>query len=171
MPSDRWLGEVQEITGRGVNAFLGTVEMQGKAAWVNAADRRLAASMQRRAAGSRRRAQRRLGHRAHHPPRQRTTRPRRRACRSGSIPIVRSSWSTESAIARFELPHEFSAAALREAAAFGDKVDPAEVAIAWICATSPLVTIDGDDAKDFDDAVYAERARARLPRCSSPSRM
>src|SRR5262249_46621101 len=39
--SDRWLGEVQEITGRGVNAFLGTVEMHGKAAWVNAVDRRL----------------------------------------------------------------------------------------------------------------------------------
>ncbi len=39
--SDRWLGEVQEITGRGVNAFLGTLEMHGKSARVNAADRRL----------------------------------------------------------------------------------------------------------------------------------
>ncbi len=39
--SDRWLGEVQEITGRGVNAFLGTMEIQGKSAWVTAADRRL----------------------------------------------------------------------------------------------------------------------------------
>ncbi len=39
--SDRWLGEVLEITGRGVNAFLGTVELLGRAAWVTAADRRL----------------------------------------------------------------------------------------------------------------------------------
>src|SRR5215469_7633031 len=37
--SDRWLGEVEEVLGRGVSAFLGTVEITGRQAWVNAADR------------------------------------------------------------------------------------------------------------------------------------
>ena len=64
--------------------------------------------------------------------------------------------ATESAIARFDLPHEFSAAALREAQAFGDKVDPREAESRVDLRDLPLVTIDGDDAKDFDDAVYAE---------------
>ena len=64
--------------------------------------------------------------------------------------------STESAIARFELPHEFSAGALREAQAFGDRVDPVEADSRIDLRELPLVTIDGEDARDFDDAVYAE---------------
>src|SRR6185312_941796 len=39
--TDRWLGKVEEIVGRGVSAFLATVEVQGRSAWVNSADRRL----------------------------------------------------------------------------------------------------------------------------------
>ena len=39
--TERWSGTVQEVVGRGVTAFLGTVEVQGRSAWVNAADRRL----------------------------------------------------------------------------------------------------------------------------------
>ena len=38
--SDRWSGAVEQVLSRGVNAFLGTVEVQGRSAWVNAADRR-----------------------------------------------------------------------------------------------------------------------------------
>ncbi len=153
--SDRWLGEVQEITGRGVNAFLGTLEMHGKAAWVTAADRRLQlrcsvaladlsgarngdwviASITRHAKDNA-------------PPQARVL---KRLDPDRPVEL-----STESAIAKFELPHEFSAAALREAAGFGDKVDPAEVANRADIRKLPLVTIDGEDAKDFDDAVYAE---------------
>ena len=64
--------------------------------------------------------------------------------------------ATETAIARFDLPTEFSAAALSEAHAWGDRVDPAEADRREDLRTLPLVTIDGDDAKDFDDAVYGE---------------
>ncbi|MBV8804804.1 MAG: ribonuclease R, partial [Sinobacteraceae bacterium] len=64
--------------------------------------------------------------------------------------------ATESAIARFDLPHEFPSAALREAQAWGDKVDPAEAERREDLRSLPLVTIDGRDARDFDDAVYAE---------------
>src|SRR5262249_31959355 len=64
--------------------------------------------------------------------------------------------ATESAIARFDLPQEFPAAALREAQAFGSRVDPREAASRVDLRELPLVTIDGDDARDFDDAVYAE---------------
>jgi ribonuclease R len=65
--------------------------------------------------------------------------------------------ATEAAIARFGLPVDFSAAALREAAQWGKSVDPQEAAQRVDLRSVPLVTIDGADAKDFDDAVYAER--------------
>ena len=64
--------------------------------------------------------------------------------------------ATEAAIARFDLPHEFTPAALREAQDCGERVDPAEAASRIDLRDLPLVTIDGEDAKDFDDAVYAE---------------
>jgi ribonuclease R len=64
--------------------------------------------------------------------------------------------ATEAAIARYDLPVEFSSSALREAHAFGHSIDPAEAARRVDLRTVPLVTIDGEDARDFDDAVYAE---------------
>jgi len=39
--TDRWVGAVEQVLGRGVNAFLGTVEVEHRSAWVTAADRRL----------------------------------------------------------------------------------------------------------------------------------
>ena len=39
--TERWSGTVEEVLARGVTVFLGTVEVQGRNAWVNAADRRL----------------------------------------------------------------------------------------------------------------------------------
>jgi len=65
--------------------------------------------------------------------------------------------ATEAAIARFGLPVEFSVAALREAADWGKSVDAAEAAQRVDLRAVPLVTIDGEDARDFDDAVFAER--------------
>jgi ribonuclease R len=64
--------------------------------------------------------------------------------------------ATEAAIARYDLPVEFSSEVLREARAFGQQVDPAEADRRIDLRAMPLVTIDGEDARDFDDAVFAE---------------
>ncbi len=62
----------------------------------------------------------------------------------------------EMAIHGHNLPHEFDAAVLREANAIPVDVQAAEVAARRDLRQLPLVTIDGEDAKDFDDAVYCE---------------
>ncbi len=62
----------------------------------------------------------------------------------------------EMAIHGHSLPHEFNKETLAEAAAVPVDV-PADVAKARVDLRKlPLVTIDGEDAKDFDDAVYCE---------------
>ena len=62
------------------------------------------------------------------------------------------------AIASHGLPHEFSAGALRESRKYGREVDAAGRAGRLDLREFPLVTIDGEDARDFDDAVWAEPA-------------
>ena len=62
----------------------------------------------------------------------------------------------EMAIASHGLPNEWPAATLREAADVAPEVLPAEIAERVDLRDVPLVTIDGADARDFDDAVYAE---------------
>ena len=63
----------------------------------------------------------------------------------------------ESAIARVDLPTGFTGEALKEAEAYGERIDPREARGRVDLRELPLVTIDGDDARDFDDAVYAEK--------------
>ena len=153
--TDRWSGAVQQVLERGVSAFLGTVEVQGRSAWVNAADRRL----QLRCAVA---PQDLHGARSGDWVIARITRHAGSA--SGAHAVIGKrldpdrpvELATESAIARFDLPHEFPAAALREAQAHGDQVDTREANERVDLRELPLVTIDGDDARDFDDAVYAE---------------
>ena len=65
----------------------------------------------------------------------------------------------EAAIHGHELPHEFPPQVLAEASAVPLEVDPASVAGRLDLRALPLVTIDGEDAKDFDDAVYCEPNR------------
>jgi ribonuclease R len=60
------------------------------------------------------------------------------------------------AIASHGLSHEFPAQALAEARRFGREVDAAAAAGREDLRRLPLVTIDGEDARDFDDAVWAE---------------
>ena len=67
--------------------------------------------------------------------------------------------AVELAIASHQLPHEFSAAVVREARRFGKLVDGANLGPRTDLRAVPLVTIDGEDARDFDDAVYAEPTR------------
>ncbi len=65
----------------------------------------------------------------------------------------------EMAIASHDLPHEWPAEVLREAAQVEPQVSAAEREGRTDIRSLPLVTIDGADARDFDDAVYAEPRR------------
>ena len=62
----------------------------------------------------------------------------------------------EAAIHGHELPFEFPQEVIDEAAAVPVDVAPAEITGRVDLRQLPLVTIDGEDAKDFDDAVYCE---------------
>ena len=63
-----------------------------------------------------------------------------------------------SVLRHYDLPLQFPKAALQEARGFGDQVTPAEINGRTDCRSQQVVTIDPDDAKDFDDAIYLERA-------------
>jgi ribonuclease R len=62
----------------------------------------------------------------------------------------------EIAVRKYEVPHEFSAPTLAQAAALPDRVRPADRKNRVDLSDVALVTIDGEDARDFDDAVYCE---------------
>ncbi len=64
--------------------------------------------------------------------------------------------ATDIAIASHQLPAIFPDAALAQAEALGDAVDPERIERRRDLRALPLVTIDGADARDFDDAVFAE---------------
>ncbi len=65
----------------------------------------------------------------------------------------------EIAVRKYGVPHEISEAALAQARALPDKVRPADKKHRIDLGDVPLVTIDGEDARDFDDAVYCEPAK------------
>lgn len=62
----------------------------------------------------------------------------------------------EMAIASHDLPHEWPAQVIRQAEEVEPHVTEAERKGRVDLRSLPLVTIDGEDARDFDDAVYAE---------------
>ncbi|MGB4345104.1 MAG: ribonuclease R, partial [Burkholderiaceae bacterium] len=62
----------------------------------------------------------------------------------------------EIAVRKFGVPHEFSEAAKKLATKLPSEVKPADLADRVDLRDVPLVTIDGEDARDFDDAVYCE---------------
>ncbi|MCL2524689.1 MAG: ribonuclease R [Betaproteobacteria bacterium] len=63
----------------------------------------------------------------------------------------------EIALRKHDLPFEFSPAALAENKALPDKVRKADRDGREDLRALPLVTIDGETARDFDDAVYCEK--------------
>ena len=62
----------------------------------------------------------------------------------------------EIAVRKYGVPHEFSEAALADAAKLPDEVRTTDIRHRVDLRDVPLVTIDGEDARDFDDAVYCE---------------
>jgi len=62
----------------------------------------------------------------------------------------------EIAVRKYEVPHEFSPQTLAQAAALPEKLRAADRKNRVDLSDVALVTIDGEDARDFDDAVYCE---------------
>jgi len=68
-----------------------------------------------------------------------------------------SGMEIEIALRKHNLPHEFSAEALRIAESYPKLVQADDFKGRIDCREMPLITIDGETARDFDDAVFAER--------------
>ena len=66
---------------------------------------------------------------------------------------------TDIAIHSHGLPFEFPAAVVAEAEAYGARIPQDAIAGREDLRDIELVTIDGEDARDYDDAVYCERSR------------
>ncbi|WP_293661983.1 ribonuclease R, partial [Rhodoferax sp. OV413] len=64
----------------------------------------------------------------------------------------------EIAVRKYSVPHEFSDACVALARTLPDKVRPIDKLSRIDLTDIPLVTIDGEDARDFDDAVFCEPA-------------
>ena len=62
----------------------------------------------------------------------------------------------EIAVRKFDVPVEFSEAARKQAARLPDVVRKSDLKDRVDLRDVPLITIDGEDARDFDDAVYCE---------------
>ncbi len=65
----------------------------------------------------------------------------------------------EIAVRKYSVPHEFSQACVALARSLPDTVRPQDKKRRVDLTDVPLVTIDGEDARDFDDAVYCEPVR------------
>jgi len=62
----------------------------------------------------------------------------------------------EIAIRKHQLPHEWPDAVERQIKSFSEEVEEKDFSDRKDIRDLPLVTIDGEDARDFDDAVYCE---------------
>ncbi len=62
----------------------------------------------------------------------------------------------EIAVRKFDVPVEFSEAARKQAARLSDSVRKSDLKERVDLRDVPLITIDGEDARDFDDAVYCQ---------------
>jgi ribonuclease R len=67
-----------------------------------------------------------------------------------------SGMEIEIALRKHNLPHEFSAEAIKLAESYPKLVQAADYKDRIDCREMPLITIDGETARDFDDAVFAE---------------
>ncbi len=154
---NRWVGTVKSVIERGLSAFLGVLESHGQELRVRAADRRLAivCSIPRSGAHGAQPGDWVIADIKRYPA---EGQPGEAWVRLRLDPERPVEMSTEAAIARFALGAQFSAEVLQEAKRFGSHVDAAETAQRTDLRSMPLVTIDGEDARDFDDAVYAERS-------------
>ncbi len=71
----------------------------------------------------------------------------------------------EIAVRKYGVPHEFSEAAKRQATALPVEVEDIDLKTRVDLRDIALVTIDGEDARDFDDAVYCEPVKVGRTNC------
>jgi len=62
----------------------------------------------------------------------------------------------EIAVRKYDVPHRFSPETLQQAAKLPERLRAVDLKNRVDLRDVPLVTIDGEDARDFDDAVYCE---------------
>src|SRR3546814_15735769 len=74
-----------------------------------------------------------------------------------------ASLAVQAAIHGHDIPHEFPQEVLDQAAAVPLEVEAATIRERADIRELPLVTIDGEAAKDFDDAVWCEPHRDAFP--------
>ncbi len=73
-------------------------------------------------------------------------------------------------IRKFHLPHRFPIEVLQEAQRFDPVITSGELHHRRDYRSLPIVTIDGETARDFDDAVLVRRLRQRQLRAAGPHR-
>jgi ribonuclease R len=93
-----------------------------------------------------------------------TTQPSLREKPMGKIIKILGDYSDsgieiEIALRKHHLPYDFSKEALNQANIYGSEIDAKEISGRVDLRKLPLVTIDGETARDFDDAVYAEPSK------------
>ncbi|MDO8569772.1 MAG: ribonuclease R [bacterium] len=76
----------------------------------------------------------------------------------------------EIALRKHELPYEFSVRAKAQASSYPAKLREGDLKGRVDLRDLPLVTIDGETAKDFDDAVYCEAASDHPPSSKGEAR-
>ena len=74
-----------------------------------------------------------------------------------------SGMEIEIALRKHKLPHEFTPAAINQAESIPKLVQAADYKSRIDLRELPLITIDGETARDFDDAVYAEPVFEKQP--------
>ena len=90
-----------------------------------------------------------------------TTQPGRRVKPMGKVIKILGNYNDsgieiEIALRKHHLPYKFSPKALKQAEAYSKEVSSSDHKGRKDLRNLPLVTIDGETARDFDDAVYAE---------------
>ncbi|MDC1173637.1 ribonuclease R [Methylophilaceae bacterium] len=90
-----------------------------------------------------------------------TTQPARRVKPMGKVIKILGNYDDsgieiEIALRKHHLPYEFSPEAIKQAEAYSKNVSTSDHKGRKDLRSLPLVTIDGETARDFDDAVYAE---------------
>jgi len=96
-----------------------------------------------------------------------TTQPDFRTKPMGQITKIIGNYSDsgieiEIALRKHHLPHEFSKDAIKESESFKNEILVSDYKDHTDLTKLDFVTIDGETAKDFDDAVFAEKAESNM---------